>query len=125
MHLCEEQGSGWDIVVAACEQAHMAAPRVESDEQLGTRVTLFAENAYERMRKAERKDAVYWHACLMFAQGESMGNQSLRERFGLDGSRKNLVAISRLIKECCDEGLIKEEDEDAGDRYRRYIPAWA
>lgn len=125
MYLCEEQGSGWDIVVAACEQAHMAAPRVESDGQLGTRVTLLAENAYERMRKAERKDAVYWHACLMFAQGESMGNQSLRERFGLDGSRKNLVAISRLIKECCDEGLIKEEDEDAGDRYRRYIPAWA
>ncbi len=77
------------------------------------------------MRKAERKDAVYWHACLMFAQGESMESVAARERFGLDGSRKNLVAISRLIKECCDEGLIKEEDEDAGDRDPRYIPAWA
>ena len=54
-----------------------------------------------------------------------MGNQSLRERFGLDDSRKNTVAISRLIKDCCEEGLIKDEDEDAGDKYRRYVPYWA
>ncbi len=125
MHLCEEQGSGWDIVVASCEREHLAAPKVESDEALGTRVTLYEGDAYSRMKKAERKDAVYWHACLMCAKGDSMGNQSLRERFGLDDSRKNMVSISRLIKECCDEGLIKEEDEDAGDKYRRYIPFWA
>lgn len=125
MHLCEEQGSGWDIAVAACEARHMPAPKIESDEETGTKVILFGGSAYERMKKAERKDAVYWHACLMCARGESMGNQSLRERFGLDDSRKSIVAISRLIKECCGEGLIKEEDEDAGDKYRRYIPYWA
>lgn len=125
MHLCEEQGSGWDIVVASCEREHLAAPKVESDETLGTRVTLYEDNAYSRMKKAERMDAVYWHACLLYAGGNSMGNQSLRERFGLDDSRKNMVAISRLIKECCDEGIIKEEDEGSGDKYRRYIPFWA
>lgn len=125
MHLCEEQGSGWDIVVASCEAAHMAAPKVESEEGLGTRVTLYAGNAYSRMKKTERKDAVYWHACLMYARDDAMGNQSLRERFGLDDSRKSTVAISRLVKECYDDGLIKEEDEDAGDKYRRYIPFWA
>lgn len=125
MHLCEEQGSGWDIVVASCEARHMAAPRVESEEDLGTRVTLYAGDAYSRMKKAERKDAAYWHACLMCARDDAMCNQSLRERFGLDASRKNTVAISRLIKECCDDGIIKDEDEDVGDKYRRYLPFWA
>ena len=103
----------------------MAAPKVESDEGLGTNVTLYSGDAYSRMKKAERREAVYWHACLMYALDDSMGNQSLRERFGLSDSRKDTVAISRLIKECCDEGLIKDEDEDAGDKYRRYIPYWA
>lgn len=125
MHLCEEQGSGWDIVVASCEAFHMAAPKVESDEGLGTNVTLYSGDSYSRMKKAERREAVYWHACLMYARDDSMGNQSLRERFGLSDSRKDTVAISRLIKECCDEGLIKDEDEDAGDKFRRYIPYWA
>lgn len=125
MDLCEEGGTGWDRAVAACEEARMAAPKMRTEEGLGTVVTLFAEREYDRMTKAERKEAVYWHACLLYAQDESMGNQSLRERFGLDDSRKSMVAMSRLIRECCDEGLIKEEDADASDRYRRYIPAWA
>ena len=77
------------------------------------------------VKKSERKNAVYWHACLMYAQGESMSNQSLRERFGLSDEKKNVVAMSRLIKECLEEALIKEEDEDAGSKYKRYIPYWA
>lgn len=75
--------------------------------------------------KSERKNAVYWHACLLYAQGEPMSNQSLRERFGLSDEKKNTVAMSRLIRECLEEALIKEEDEDAGAKYRRYIPYWA
>lgn len=125
MHLCEEQGSGVDIVIAACEATHMSAPRVESDEELGTRVTLFAGNAYARMKKAERREAVYWHACLMYARGDSMSNQSLRERFDLDDTRKSMVAISRLIRESCEEGVVKPEDDAVGDKYRRYLPFWA
>lgn len=27
--------------------------------------------------------------------------------------------------ECCDTGLIKEEDEEAGPKNKRYIPGWA
>lgn len=125
MHLCEEGGSGWDRAVMACELAHVPAPKMASEEDLGTTVTLYGERTYERMTKAERKDAVYWHACLMYAKDESMGNQSLRERFGLDSSRKNTVAMSRLIRECAEDGLIKEEDSEASDRYRRYLPYWA
>lgn len=54
-----------------------------------------------------------------------MSNQSVRERFGLDDSRASRLAVSRLIRECCEEGLIREEDPTVGTRYRRYIPAWA
>lgn len=77
------------------------------------------------MKKANEKNAVYWHAYLLYAQGESMSNQSLRERFGLSDEKKNTVAMSRLIRERLEEALIKEEDEDAGAKYRRYIPYWA
>lgn len=125
MDLCEEGGTGWDRAVAACEDAHMLAPKMESAEELGTRVTLYAGSGYDRMTKRERMDAAYWHACLLYAQGEAMSNQSLRERFGLASEKRNLVAISRLLRECCDEGLIKEEDEEVGARYRRYVPSWA
>lgn len=125
MGLCEEGGTGWDLAVASCEALHMPAPQVRSEDGLGTEVTLFGSRAYDRMAKAERKDAVYWHACLSYAQDETMSNQSLRERFGLDDSKTSSVAMSRLIRECCNDGLIKEEDETAGTKYRRYIPAWA
>ena len=125
MDLCEEGGTGWDITVAACEAAHLPSPQIESDEDLGTRVTIFRGPAYDRMTKRERINALYWHACLMFANGTSMNNQSLRERFGLDSERKNMLAMSRLIRECCDIGLIKEEDEEAGPKNKRYIPEWA
>lgn len=125
MDLCEEGGTGWDLVVAECERMHIAAPRIVSDEELGTQVTLYSGSAFERMTKAERKDATYWHACLMYAQDTAMGNQSLRERFGLSPERKSTIAVSRLIRECCEAKLIKLEDADAGDKYRRYIPYWA
>lgn len=125
MDLCEEGGTGWDRAVEACEAAHLLAPRIESSEELGTKVTLFQGTGFPRMTKHERLDAAYWHACLMYAQGDSMSNQSLRERFGLSGESRNTVAISRLIRDCCTEGLIKEEDPEAGAKYRRYVPSWA
>ncbi len=124
MDLCEEDGTGWDIAVDACESANLPAPQAECYEELGTKVTLFGGRAYQRMTKAERKNAVYWHACLLYAQGESMSNQTLRERFGLDGARKNVVALSRLIRECVLDGLIREEDEEASDKLKRYVPYW-
>ena len=125
MDLCEEGGTGWDRAVEACENAHLAAPKITSDEEMGTKVTLFRELGYRRMSKKERMDATYWHACLAYAQGEAMNNRSLRERFGLADEQKNTVAVSRLIKECCNSDLIKEEDPEAGAKYRRYIPFWA
>lgn len=125
MDLCEEGGTGWDLAVAACEADHLPAPRMDSSEETGTKVTLYRDSAYSRMTKQERCDATYWHACLKYAQGESMNNRSLRERFGLGDERKNTLAISRLIRDCCNEGIIREEDEEAGSRYKAYVPGWA
>lgn len=125
MDLCEEGGTGWDIAVAACEAFHMPSPHIESDDELGTRVTLFGGPAYDRMTKRERVDALYWHTCLKCAEGASMSNETLRERFGLDDERKNVLAMSRLIRSCIDAELIKEEDEDVGPKNRRYVPYWA
>lgn len=124
MDLCEEDGTGWDIIVDACEMTHLPAPMASCDEELGTQVALYGGRAYDRMTKAERKNAVYWHACLLFAQGESMSNQTLRERFGLGNVRKHVISMSRLIRECLDDGLIREEDEDSSDKFKRYIPFW-
>lgn len=125
MDFCEEGGTGWDIAVEACEQQHLPAPKMLSDDISGTHVTLYGGRAYDRMTKKERIDALYWHACLMYARGSSMGNQSLRARYGLNGDKKNVVAVSRLIRNACDLGLIREEDSLAGNRSMRYIPAWA
>lgn len=125
MDLCEEGGTGWDRIIESCEGAMMMAPKIESDEQVGTKVTLFAGSGYDRMTKRQRMDAAYWHACLLYSRGESMNNQSLRERFGLTSEQKSTVAISRLLRDCCTEGLIREEDEEASAKFKRYIPAWA
>lgn len=125
MDLCEEGGTGWDLAVEACEHWHMLPPRMSSDEELGTRVTLFAGNGFERMSKRDRLDALYWHACLQLADGESMNNKTLRERFGLEDDNKSSLAMSRLIREGCEAGIIKVEDADVGTRSRRYLPCWA
>lgn len=125
MDLCEEAGTGWDIVIEACELQHLRSPRVSWQNPSGTSVTLFSESAYPRMTKSERFEATYWHACLRYAINDSMSNQTLRERFGLGDEPKDRVAMSRLIRECCSQELIKEEDASVGPKERRYIPGWA
>lgn len=125
MDICEEGGTGWDIAVSACESAFIPAPRITSDAESGTKVVLFSDLSYSRMSKAERLDALYWHACLKYAESEALSNQSLRERFGLDDSPNSSLAMSRLIREGCKEGLIKVQDDSVGSKARRYIPAWS
>lgn len=125
MGLCEEGGTGWDLAVAACEDRHLPAPKLVCDEHGETRATAYSERPYAQMSKAERRDALYWHACLLYAQGSSMSNGSLRARFGIGGEEKDVVSVSRLIRECCEAGLIKAEDASVGAKYRRYVPGWA
>lgn len=125
MGLCEEEGTGWDIVIEDCEERHLVAPKVTTSDAGGTEVVLYAGDAFSRMTKAERKLAAYWHACLLLSRDSALTNASLRERLGITSEKKDLVAVSRLIRECCEEGLLKEEDPDAGRRHMRYVPFWA
>lgn len=120
--VCEEAGSGWDKIIAACEANTLPAPRIETRDDASMRVSLFKETDYKHLSSQERLDACYWHACYLYAMGEFMTNQSLRERFGLKSS--NSAQISRLIKDAVEKGLIKAVDPNTSPRYMAYEPAW-
>ncbi|KFI91555.1 putative transcriptional regulator [Bifidobacterium saguini DSM 23967] len=122
LQLCEEAGSGWDKVVLDCEQHHLPAPQVEEPGD-NMRVTLMQATPYRELTREQRMDAAYWHACVQYAQRIPMTNTSLRERFALPQSGTS--QISRLIKTCLDDHLLKIADPDAGKRYIRYLPYWA
>lgn len=122
LHLCEEAGSGWDKIVLDCELHHLPAPQVEEPGD-NMRVTLTQATPYRELTRQQRMDAAYWHACVQYAQRIPMTNASLRERFGLPAS--GAAQISRLIKDCINDHLIKIANPDAGKQYVRYLPYWA
>lgn len=119
--LCEEAGSGWDKVIEACDFFHLPAPRLETPGD-NTQVTLFAHVAFRDLMPEERRLACYWHTCIKYASKSAATNQSLRERFDIQASSSS--QISRLIRECTEEGLIKPIDPIASKKNMRYIPAW-
>ena len=120
---CEEAGSGWDKIIAACEHFHMPAPAIEIQQERSMRVTLRQTTPFKHLTPQERLDACYWHACICYAQGSHVTNQSLRERFDVKSS--NAAQISRLIKEAIEAHLIKPVNPDTSPRYREYLPDWA
>lgn len=122
LRICEELGTGWDKMVAACEMAQLPAPRIDLYEE-STKVTLFAEIPFSSLSAEERLWACYLHACVKQVQGESLTNSSLRERFGLPVSSSGNV--SRLIKEAVGQRLLKPLDPATAPRYMKYIPYWA
>ena len=122
MGLCEEMGSGWDRIIKLCESRNLPAPRV-STYPSSTRVTAFSRIDFPLLSREDRQWACYMHACYMHANGGRMTNPSLRARFGLDS--RSAVAISRLLKSCCDKGLIKVFDPDVNHRNQSYVPFWA
>ena len=53
-----------------------------------------------------------------------MSNQTLRERFEVE--EKRYTAISTIIKNTVEAGLIKDLDpEGKSKKYAQYIPSWA
>lgn len=122
LDLCEEAGTGWDKTVAICEYRTLPAPLIETRAN-STIVTLFAAVPFKKLTASERRQACYWHACIRYANKESMTNQSLRERFGLGDASSSIV--SRLIKECVEANLVKPLDADSSRKFMKYIPAWA
>lgn len=118
---CEEAGSGWDKIIEACEYYQLPAPRIETTDS-SIQVTLFSKVSFRDLMPEERQQACYWHACIQYAHKSAATNASLRQRFGLPSSAS--AQISRLIRECLDEGLIRPLDERASKKNMRYVPAW-
>ena len=122
LDFCEEAGSGWDKMVAACELRQLPAPRIDTAGS-STRVSLFADIPFKNLSPDGRRMACYWHACVKYANADAATNKSLRERFGLTDSQS--AQVSRLVKECMEQGLIKQLDPAASKKNMRYVPWWA
>ena len=120
--ICEERGSGIDKAVFETELYQLPAPVFEvTDEH--TRVVLFEYKNFWEMENNEKVWGCYLHACLKFVQREFMTNTTLRDRFGVD--EKNSAAISRIIRDAMEKGMVLKYDIKSGRKYVKYIPWWA
>lgn len=120
MRLCEEQGSGLDKVVEACEVFQLPPPLFRAEEQ-SFQAVLYGPRSFAEMTPDERMRACYFHAVLKFLSGDKMKNASLCARLGI--SAKNAAQASTVINKSLEAKLIRVADPDhprAG-----YVPHWA
>jgi predicted HTH transcriptional regulator len=122
LKMCEELGTGWDKIAISCELKQLPAPKIWLYEE-NTKVTLFRFVPFAEMSPEDKIRGCYFHACLQHIKGETMTNSGLRERFGV--SESSSASISRLIKECVEQKLIKPLDPNTAPKHMKYIPIWA
>lgn len=121
--LCERRGSGVDRAVEAMESMLLPAYKAESGNDF-TRVTLFPKKSISEMTREERIEACYQHCCLMFADRETMNNQSVRDRFGLNKNQSTIA--SHIIADTMEKGLIKSANPESESRkFVSYVPFYA
>lgn len=121
--ICEEQGSGVDKVVDACEEFQLPAPNFIAEDNF-TRIVLYSHRLLGEMDKKDKVRACYQHCCLMHVSGRYMTNESLRKRFGIES--RNYSTASRIISDTVEAGLIKDYDSSNKSRkYAKYLPVWA
>lgn len=120
--ICEERGSGVDRAIDACEIWQLPAPDIQNEDDY-TRVTLFAPKPLNQMETKEKIRAVYQHCVLKYVAEDSMTNESIRKRFGIDD--KNYPAASRIIKAAVEAGVIMPSNPELkANRYQKYVPYW-
>lgn len=120
MRMCEEQGSGLDKVVQACEVFQLPAPLFRAESN-ATQVVLYGPRSFAEMTQDERVRACYFHAVLKFLSGDKMKNASLCGRLGI--ASRNAAQATAVINKALDAGLIRVADAEhprAG-----YVPHWA
>ena len=120
MGMCEEQGSGLDKVVQACEVFQLPAPLFRADGN-ATQAVLYGPRSFADMTPDERVRACYFHAVLKFLSGDKMKNASLCTRLGI--APKNAAQATAVINKTLAAGLIRVADPEhprAG-----YVPHWA
>lgn len=122
MGFCEEKGSGMDKAVEAIEQYQLPAIKYRVSD-IRTTIILSEYREWSDTTREERVQACYQHACLKYLSNEMMTNKSFRERMGV--TDKNYTAISGVIKETLERGLIKVgTPEGTNRRDIAYIPSW-
>ena len=120
LDMCERRGSGYDRATDAIAQMKLPAYKAQSGDDY-TRVTLFPKKKVSEMTRDERIAVCYQHACLLYEDGLSINNQSVRERFNLNKNQS--VTASRILADTFEKGLIKMENpEMESKRYTAYIP---
>lgn len=123
LRMCERRRSGIDRAIEAIETMSLPAAKIDKGDSF-TRVTLFPKKSLNDMSKQERILACYQHACLLYEDGKSINNQSVRDRFGIE--RNKSAIASRIISDTLDAGYIKISDADVTSRkYAAYIPYYA
>ena len=122
MGFCEEKGSGMDKAVEAIEQYQLPPIKYRVSD-IRTTIILSEYKEWPATTKEERIQACYQHACLKYLSNQMLTNKSFRERMGV--SDKNYTAISGVIKEALERGLIKIGTPDGTNRREiAYIPSW-
>lgn len=118
--ICERRGSGIDRAIKAVEKMFLPAVKFTKSEQ-HTRVFLYPQKSLKDMTKQEKISACYQHACLMYEDGISINNQSVRERFELNKNDSSIA--SRILSDTMEAGLIKPTDAETNSRkFMTYIP---
>lgn len=118
--ICERRGSGIDRAISAVEELFLPAVKFTKSEQ-HTRVFMFPQKSFKEMTKSEKVAACYQHACLLYEDGTTINNQSVRQRFEL--SKNDSSIASRIISDTVEAGFIKPADnETISKKYMTYIP---
>jgi ATP-dependent DNA helicase RecG len=126
--LCEERGRGLDKSVAAIElssvrhRLNLPAPAFRKSSN-GFIATLFGPRLFKELSREEKKRACFQHCILGFLKNEFMSNSSLRGRFSLEDD--DYQAVSNVISDAREDGLIVEADSGQGKRNAKYIPFFA
>ena len=121
--ICEERGSGYDKIVAATRSATLLAPKVENQNNLFTRVTLYSWIPFDLTAREDRVRTCYMLACLAFVTSQTIVNADVRDAFGL--GEKDKVKASRILRDTLEAGLIKPVDSSTAPRYMKYVPFWS
>lgn len=123
LNLCERRGSGVDRAIEAIEKMFLPPVRFEALDDY-TRVSIFPKKPLSEMTKNEKIMACYQHACLMFEDNESINNQSIRDRFGLNKNQSSVA--SRILADAVEKKLIKPTDEESvSKKFSTYVPFYA
>jgi ATP-dependent DNA helicase RecG len=126
--LCEERGRGLDKSVAAIELSSIRhrlnlPPPAFRKSSNGFIATLFGPRPFKELSREEKKRAAFQHCVLGFLKNEFMSNSSLRARFSLEADEYQ--AVSTVIADAKEDGLIFDADTDQGKRNAKYVPFFA